>query len=343
MKKKTVFGIIVSIVLLCASCKSTEPAVYLELASPEEYGLNLVKITDEAKGNVIGCRYGQTSSVNYVNAQCGFNEQSKLAWTCYPNLQVSPSGDKLAYLTTDKEQCNIIVRNTNSQGISTQRTFRNVVGGFAWGSDDRLYFSDGNSSNSYICSVDANKGSVMLQHTSGNVDDAFPILSSDGKIIYFTRWVSSYGPSIWAFNKESGTLSSCARGFNPCPVPNDNESFYCVRNSTSGRSEIWFVNYVNGTESIVLSDVNHGFTSPALSPDGKWLLVVGNSKSSISKKENTDIFVVRTDGTQLTQLTYHPAFDVCPVWSKDGKSIFFISSRANKEGYYNIWKMNFNL
>ena len=42
-------------------------------------------------------------------------------------------------------------------------------------------------------------------------------------------------------------------------------------------------------------------------------------------------------------ITYHPAIDICPVWSKDGKSIFFISSRANKDQYYNVWKMNFNL
>lgn len=341
MNKRTFFGSIISTMLMCASCGS--PAVFLDLASPEESGLNLVKITDEANGSVVGCGHGETTYINYVNAQCGFNEKQKIRWTCYPNLQISPSGDKLAYLSRDKDQSNVIVRNTNSQGISTQRTFRDVGGGFTWGNDGRIYFSDNNGANRFISSVESEKGSVMLQHTSGNVDDSFPALSSDGSIIYFTRWVSNYGPSIWAFNKETGTLSSCARGFNPCPVPGDNESFYCVRNSTSGRSEIWLVNYVAGTESIILSDVNHGFTSPALSPDGKWLLVVGNTTSSISKQENTDIFVVKTDGTQLTQLTYHPAIDICPVWSKDGKSIFFISSRANKDQYYNVWKMNFNL
>ena len=116
-----------------------------------------------------------------------------------------------------------------------------------------------------------------------------------------------------------------------------------MRNSSDGKSEIWYVDYVKGQESIILSDVNRSFTNPTLSPDGQWLLVVGNSASSISKKQNLDIFAVRTDGTQLTQLTYHPQQDCCPVWSKDGKSIYFISSRANKDMYYNIWRMNFNL
>jgi Tol biopolymer transport system component len=58
---------------------------------------------------------------------------------------------------------------------------------------------------------------------------------------------------------------------------------------------------------------------------------------------NTDIFVVRTDGSRLTQLTFNPSSDMCPVWAKDGRSIYFLSTRANRESKYNIWRMNFNI
>ncbi len=331
-------------VLTLASCGSKKEAVYLDLFSPEESGLNLVKITDEANGSVIGSSVGRLNpAVNYATKICGYSQSANYRWGCSPNLTVSPDGTKLAYVTKLNDQTNVMIRNTNSQGISTQRTFRNVVGGFCWGSDNRLYFGDANYPNYYISSVDATQGSVMNQHTNGNVDDSFPALSSDGNILFFTRWQSQYGPSIWSLNKKEGTLSSCARGYNACPIPGNNEAFYCVRNSSDGKSEIWHVNYVTGQESIVLSNANTSFTNPTLSPDGKWLLLVGNSVSSISKKANLDIYVVRTDGTQLTQLTYHPEQDCSPAWSKDGKSIFFISSRANKDQYYNIWKMNFSL
>lgn len=321
-----------------------QPQLYLELYSPEEGGLNLVKITDEAAGNVIAGRTGSLqSSTNYTMKMLGFNVKSNFQWNCSKNLAISPDGTKLAYLAENNKQRNIIVRNTTSQGVSTQRTFRNVAGGFCWGTDDRIYFGDNNNPNYYISSVNALQGSVMSQHTNGNVDDSYPALSSDGDIIFFTRWQAAYGPSIWALNKKNGTLSSCARGFMPCLIPGNNDAFYCVRNSTSGRSEIWYIDYVHGQESIVLSDENRSYTSPCLSPDGKWLLLVGNSMSSISKKQNTDIFVVRTDGSQCTQLTYHPADDQCPVWSADGKNIFFISSRATKDLSFNIWRMNFQL
>ena len=174
-------------------------------------------------------------------------------------------------------------------------------------------------------------------------EGGFCSYSPDGKKLYFTRWQSNYGPSIWMLDLESGQLGSCTQGYNPCLIPGEENAFYCVRNSSQGRSEIWKVNYVNGTESLVLSNVNHGFTNPVLSPDGRWLLVQGNAKSGISGEQNLDIFAVRTDGSNLTQLTYHPEADFCPQWGADGKRIFFISSRGNEEGWYNVWSMNFLL
>ena len=52
---------------------------------------------------------------------------------------------------------------------------------------------------------------------------------------------------------------------------------------------------------------------------------------------------MKKDGTGFIQLTYHPADDCCPVWSNDGKYIYFISSRANERDAFNIWKMRFEL
>ncbi len=239
-------------------------------------------------------------------------------------------------------QSNVMVRGTGGQGMTTQRTFRNV-NSFSWGEDNKIYFSDFTGNNNYICRVHALQGSMMDQLTNGSVVDLNPIPSADGKRVFFTRSSNVNGPSIWSLNLESNTLTSCARGFSPCPIKDNPEAFYCVRNNTNRQSEIWLVNYVKGTESVVLSDRNRSFTHPRVSPDGKWIVCVGNSTSAKTKKENRDIFVVRTDGTRLTQLTYHPATDTNPVWSADGKSIYFISARANKDSYFNIWRMNFNM
>lgn len=341
MKKESLqcFVAVVSAVVL-SSCGTSK--VYMEAFAPEEQSLNLVKITDESSNSILGGNfYNYATSGDYTKSAIGISKQNGVYWATIKTLDISPDGEKLAYLSNVNKQQNVMVRSTKPGGVATQRTFRDV-GSFSFGSDGKIYFSDQSGKNSYICSVNAEAGSLMNQHTSGSVEDTYPCLSADGNKIYFVRGSSTGGPSIWSLAND-GTLTMCARGFSPCIIEDNNDAFYCVRNCSEGRSEIWYVDFVKGKESLILSDQNRSFTNPCLSPDGEWIVCTGNSQSSISKKQNLDIFVVRTDGTQLTQLTYHPAFDMCPVWSADGRSIYFVSSRANEEQKYNVWRMNFDL
>ena len=352
---------VTTITALMTTCGSAK--TYMDTFAPEESALNLVKITDESSNSVLAGTAGNfqasksafggiggtlSGAISSLRGSTGFGRSTmgvfadkKFAWNTNRLLAISPDGKKLAYATRMNKQDNVMVRNTTSQSIATQRTFRNV-NSFGWGSDNRLYFSDVVSQNMFICSVNAEAGSMMDQITSGSVVDKDPVYNSETNQLFFVR-VANDGPSIWSINRNDGTLTSCARGYSPCLIPGNPNAFFCVRNTDLGRSEIWYVDFVKGQEALVLSDVNHSFTNPTLSPEGKWLADVGNSESSISKQTNLDIYAVRTDGTRLTQLTYHPANDTNPVWAKDGRSIFFISSRANKEEKYNVWRMNFNL
>ena len=220
-------------------------SLYMEAAAPEEGALNLVKITDETNNSVIASRAGSsTLNTNYALTWLGFSANNRYAWHTNRLLSVSPDGKKIAYVTRMNNQDNVMVRSTGAQTLATQRTFRNV-GSFSWGMDGNLYFSDKNGGNNYICSVNADQGSMMKQHTNGSVVDKDPVLSSDGTMLFFSRGGST-GPSVWSLNLKDGTLTSCARGYNPCLIPGTNDAFYCVRNSTAGRSEIWYVNYVKG-------------------------------------------------------------------------------------------------
>ena len=98
-----------------------------------------------------------------------------------------------------------------------------------------------------------------------------------------------------------------------------------------------------GIEECIVSDINRSFTTPCISPDGNWICFVGDNYLNAGNKQyaNTDIFACRVDGTQLTQLTYHAADDLSPVWSRDGKYIYFISQRGSVNAVANIWRMNF--
>ncbi len=71
-------------------------------------------------------------------------------------------------------------------------------------------------------------------------------------------------------------------------------------------------------------------TRPDLSPDGQWL-----AYNSFGKQD--DLFVVRTDGTGLRQLTDDAHKDRGPRWSPDGKRLAFFSNRS---GNYEIWTVH---
>ena len=69
---------------------------------------------------------------------------------------------------------------------------------------------------------------------------------------------------------------------------------------------------------------------PDISPDGDWLVYM-----SLGKQE--DIYMSRTDGTGLRQLTNDLYRDRRPRWSPDGNKIAFYSNRS---GSHEIWTIN---
>jgi len=336
--KKIILGGVAFTLLLVTSCGPTTPKFTASYV-PEESGLSLMKITDEAANTVAGNR----TYTGYYSAAdgMGFCASAGYAWSSARLLDISPDGTELAYESIINRQWNVMVRKAGPQGTATQRTFRSV-NDFSWGGDGRLYFGDAVDVNRIqVSSTYAHIGTLMRQHTSNN-KDVNPILSKDGKKLYFTR-IDNTGAFVWSYDLENSALTACCRGYNPYPIGDGNDEFICVRNSSFGTSELWLVNYEKGQETLILTDKNRGFTNPCVSPDGEWILCQGNSKSSITKKTNLDIFMVKKDGTGFIQLTYHPEDDCCPVWSKDGKYVYFISSRANNNQAFNIWRMRVDL
>jgi WD40 repeat protein len=70
-------------------------------------------------------------------------------------------------------------------------------------------------------------------------------------------------------------------------------------------------------------------SSVAPSRDGQWLAyyTVGNQ---------FDIAISRSDGTGERELTHDPANDRNPIWSADGRDVFFWSNRAGKNQIWSI-------
>lgn len=67
---------------------------------------------------------------------------------------------------------------------------------------------------------------------------------------------------------------------------------------------------------------------PELSPDAEWVLYTLTTADIAKDRHDTDIWVVKWDGSQRTRLTYGADTENAPRWSPDGKYISFLSSRG---------------
>lgn len=307
---------------------------------PEEGGVKFEKITDDAdfvadyKGNIVG---GSSSIF-------GSKKTSTIDWWIIPQIAVSPDGKRIGYINEKNGTNNIMIKSASKGGASVQRTFRTNVQGFSWSPDGKtLCFTELRNGHQGVYLVDANQGTVVRQISNGNDNDYGGVISKDGNTIFFHRGEGYASYSLWSYDRKTNLFSNYSRGMTACLIPGDPNTIYCARFTSNKESEIWRINFATGVEECILTQPGKSFTSPQLSPDGKWLLLTANSTSEKEKITNTDIYVVRTDGTQLTQLTYHPGNDLSPVWSPNGRSIFFVSQRGSADKIFNVWRMDFNL
>lgn len=77
-------------------------------------------------------------------------------------------------------------------------------------------------------------------------------------------------------------------------------------------------------------------SEPQVAPGGEWVTFTLRKTDLEANRGRTDLWLVGVDGNNLRQLTTHPSGDFSPVWSKDGKSIWFISTRS---GSAQVWRM----
>lgn len=133
----------------------------------------------------------------------------------------------------------------------------------------------------------------------------------------------------------ASTLSACGQIFSPAVTPTPELA------STAGQILFYGLDYggisvvnKNGEGVRHLTDENGHFG--AWSPDGKQIAYF-----DVSSSDCCEIFVMRADGTNKTQLTHLQMDIINLAWSPDGKRIAFSATLTNLNGHpWSIYVIN---
>jgi serine/threonine protein kinase len=99
--------------------------------------------------------------------------------------------------------------------------------------------------------------------------------------------------------------------------------------ATAAARTLWWVDPTGKDEPLAAGAKN--YANPGISPDGTKVAL------SIGEEGNRDIWIWHLARKTLTRLTFDPAIEISPLWTPDGKRVFFTSNRGEATtGIY--WK-----
>lgn len=184
-------------------------------------------------------------------------------------------------------------------------------------------------------------GTGLTQLTTGSRSEYCPVWSPDGKYIAFSA-TDSNSSGIYVIQPgqmgETTLISS--------RLPDD---YWTPQWSPDGRRlafgsdfenniDIYVADVITTTGSIRLSEKLVRLTNdvwddsfPSWSPDGERIAFMSGRDGDL------EIWTMRADGTQASQITDNRVSDSNPVWSPDGTQILFTSER---DGSVDVYVMN---
>ncbi|MGB3563379.1 MAG: protein kinase, partial [Thermoanaerobaculia bacterium] len=185
---------------------------------------------------------------------------------------------------------------------------------------------------------------IYLQRVSGQTpinltedspaDDKQPAFSPDGEQIAFRS--SREGGGLFVMGPTGEAVRRVTRsGFNPAWSPDGGQLVFATENvelkplNWQGRSELWVAD-VSTAESHRLSEGDA--VQPSWSPGGHRIAYTARWKDPT----HMDIRTIPAGGGESVAVTDDVATDWSPVWSPDGRYLYFASDRA---GSMNLWRV----
>ena len=168
-------------------------------------------------------------------------------------------------------------------------------------------------------------------------DDTQPVFSPDGESIAFRS--EREGGGIFVMGRTGESVRRITdSGYNPAWSPDATKIVYAIdianREHVLGRmhvSELWTVVVATGEKRRIFEG---DAVQPSWSPHG---LRIAFWNTYGTRKGQRDIWTISADGEGALPVTSDPAVDWNPVWSADGRFLYFSSDRG---GPMNLWRVS---
>jgi Tol biopolymer transport system component/TolB-like protein/DNA-binding winged helix-turn-helix (wHTH) protein len=231
----------------------------------------------------------------------------------------------------DKRTMATYVMNADGSDVREQTEIRGLSSG-SWSPDGtKVFFRRNGDPDFYFANADGS-GEMKMPFRPGNCG-----WSADSKqFLYQAKGadtsVSQNNSDIFIYTLETGE----SRAIVESPYFDSDPTF-----SPDGKS-IVYASDVEGNFEIYTKLISTGETKrltywpshdsfPTYSPDGTQIIF-----NSDVEKENNDVYLMNTDGSNVRKLTDGPGWDAVPAnsWSADGTKVLILSDLGGKENIY---------
>ncbi len=249
---------------------------------------------------------GRRQPLDETAEQLTFHEKDLSAFNLQP--AISPAGDRVAFFSDRKDYIDIYIMDVKKKEIVARiasqeqpsyiETFHPFRSGIAWSPDgSRLILVSRSQGKEHLTIFDVKKKKKVEQIRIELENVVSPDWSPDG------------GKVVFSAGQE-------------------------------GSSDLYLLDLASRKIRRLTADRSCDLR-PRFSPNGDWIAFDSHTQNdSLSARllgrQSTDVYLVRTDGSELRRLTTNPFDDRSPTWTPDGKNLIFTSNRNGLENLYAV-------
>ncbi len=155
------------------------------------------------------------------------------------------------------------------------------------------------------------------------------VVSPDGRSIAYTRSSPETGCEIRIISVDGSEERTVLTGWmRPRQVElkswsTDGGDLLAVVDVDETTHELVLISIEDGSIRVVAELGATASVTARLSPDGRWIAYHHRDDDGTH-----DILLIASDGSVTTKLVDHPANDLLPIWTTDGRHVLFVSDRT---------------